>query len=117
MKSVGIMGAGWAGLSCAVRLAQGGYSVTVLEAGKRLGGRASSFLDSKMGGIVDNGQHLFMGCYAESLDFLKTIGTFEKLEFQKNLSVDFLDRQGKTRSLSCSSLPAPLHLFLSLIHI
>lgn len=109
------MGAGWAGLSCAVRLAQAGYRVTVLEAGKRLGGRASSFHDSKTGDSIDNGQHLLMGCYTESLEFLKTIGTFNKLQFQENLAVDFLDRQGKTYRLSCPSLPAPLHLFTGLL--
>lgn len=109
------MGAGWAGLSSAVRLAQAGYVVTVLEAGKRLGGRASSFVDPKTGVTVDNGQHLLMGCYAESLDFLKTIGTLDKLEFQDDLSVDFLDRRGKSYRLACGSLPAPLHLFTGLL--
>lgn len=115
MKSAIVMGAGWAGLSCSIRLAQAGYRVTVLEAGKRLGGRASSFHDSKTGDTVDNGQHLLMGCYTESLSFLKTIGTFNKLQFQKNLSVDFLDRQGKSYRLSCPSLPAPFHLFTGLL--
>ncbi len=117
MKSVIVIGGGWAGLSCAVHLAGSGYQVTVLEAGKRLGGRASSFVEQKSGRTIDNGQHLFMGCYTETMKFLKTLGTLDKLKFQKNLGVDFVSRTGKISTLSCPRLPSPLHLFAGLLRL
>jgi len=117
MKKVIVMGAGWAGVSAAVRLAQSGYQVTVLEQSKRLGGRASSFKDEKSGEVIDNGQHLFMGCYHAALDFLHTIGSLSKLKFQKNLTVNFVDRKARVFSLSCPPLPAPFHLLAGLLSL
>ena len=40
-----VVGAGFAGLSAAVRLTQAGARVLVLEARARLGGRATAFAD------------------------------------------------------------------------
>jgi len=59
-KRVVIIGAGFAGLAAGVRLSESGHKVRVLERRNHLGGRAYSFLDSKTGDVVDNGQHLFM---------------------------------------------------------
>jgi phytoene dehydrogenase-like protein len=58
-----VVGAGFAGLSAAVRLAKRGARVLVLEARARLGGRATAFPDRDTGEIVDNGQHVLLGCY------------------------------------------------------
>ena len=115
-KTAVVIGAGWAGLSCAVELAQKGYQVSVLEQSNRIGGRASSFTHSS-GNVLDNGQHLFMGCYEYTIQFLTKIGTIHKLYFQKNLSIDFINKQGKTASLKCWNLPAPLHLLSGLIFL
>ena len=57
-----IIGAGVAGLSAAVRLAQAGKRVVVLEEAPRLGGRATAFTDRDTGERVDNGQHVLFGC-------------------------------------------------------
>ena len=38
-RSVAVIGAGWAGLAAAVRLAQNGVACTLFEASKTLGGR------------------------------------------------------------------------------
>lgn len=114
MKSVIVIGGGWAGLSAAVQLAEKGLQVTLLEQSGRLGGRASSFIDDKTGDVVDNGQHLFMGCYSQTIKFLQKIGSYNKLKFQKNLSVDFVDRKAKISALRCLSLPSPCHLFSGL---
>lgn len=110
-KTAIVIGGGWAGLSAAVELADRGFQVTVLEQSGRLGGRASSFYDEKSGETVDNGQHLFMGCYAHTIRFLDKIGSLDKLAFQKNLSVDFVDTDSRAFRLKCWPLPGPLHLF------
>ena len=69
-----VVGAGFAGLSAAVRLTKRGARVLVLEARSRLGGRATAFTDRETGELVDNGQHVLMGCYTDTLAFLSDIG-------------------------------------------
>ena len=70
-----VIGGGFAGLAAATSLAQRGVPVTVLEANAHLGGRARSFVEKTTGDVIDNGQHLFMGCYTATLKFLERIGT------------------------------------------
>ena len=53
-----------------MRLTRGGARVLVLEARPRLGGRATAFPDPATGELVDNGQHILLGCYAETFAFL-----------------------------------------------
>ena len=57
-----VIGAGFAGLSAAVRMTKNGARVLVLEARARLGGRATAFPDRETGDLVDNGQHVLLGC-------------------------------------------------------
>ena len=57
-----VVGGGFAGLSAAARLVRRGARVLVLEAKPRLGGRATSFADGATGEVVDNGQHVLLGC-------------------------------------------------------
>ncbi|MDE2143318.1 MAG: hydroxysqualene dehydroxylase HpnE [Elusimicrobia bacterium] len=110
-----ILGAGFAGLSCGVALAQKGRKVLVLDKKPHLGGRAYSFDDPSVG-EADNGQHLFMGCYRATRRFLKTIGTDGKLEIYNDVTVDYAEPGGKRDRLSCPSwLPAPLHLAAGLL--
>ena len=111
-----ILGAGFAGLSCGVALAAKGRKVLVLEKKPHLGGRAYSFDDPAAGLSVDNGQHLFMGCYRATRRFLKTIGTEDKLEIYHDIVVDYAEPGGKRDQLNCPSwLPAPLHLAAGLM--
>jgi len=111
-----ILGGGFSGLSCAVRLAQEGRRVVVLDKKPRLGGRASSFRDPAAGLDVDNGQHLFMGCYRATRRFLKTIGTEDRLEIYPEVVVDYAQAGGRRDRLDCPSwLPAPLHLAAGLM--
>ena len=110
-----IIGAGLAGLSAAVRLAEAGRHVLVFEATKAGGGRARSFPDAATGRELDNGQHLMMGCYHETLAFLRTIDSTDGIYFQRNLSVRMVKPGGKRMSLDCPALPAPLHLATGLL--
>lgn len=74
-----VAGAGLAGLATAVWLAEAGHRVTLVEKRGRLGGRTISFEVPGIEGRVDNGQHLFAGCYDALLRYVDTIGTREQL--------------------------------------
>lgn len=115
-KRVVIIGGGFAGLAAGVRLSERGFEVRLLERRNHLGGRAYSFIDAKTGDVVDNGQHLFMGCYHHTIAFLETIGRLDRLKFQTRPRVDFLDRDGFT-SFDCPPLPAPLHVLVGLLRM
>lgn len=112
--SVAIIGGGLAGLAASVYLADHGFEVELFEKRPILGGRAYSIKDSKTGDILDNGQHLMMGCYHHTLAFLEKIGRREALAFQEKMEVNFADLQGKAYALRCPPLPAPLHLLAGL---
>ena len=105
-----IVGAGFAGLSAAVRLTRNGARVLVLEARARLGGRATAFADRETGELVDNGQHILMGCYTETFAFLRDIGAQDNVRLDPQLAVTMIDRMGRRTRLSCAALPPPLHL-------
>ena len=109
-----VVGAGFAGLSAAVRLTRRGARVLVLEARSRLGGRATAFADSVTGELVDNGQHVLLGCYRETFAFLEAIGATDNVRLQPQLSVTMIDRAGRRSRLACPPLPAPWHLLAGL---
>ena len=69
---LGIVGAGWAGLAAAVGAAQAGHSVTVFESARTAGGRARSVAHESL--VLDNGQHILIGAYAQTLAFMRTVG-------------------------------------------
>jgi hydroxysqualene dehydroxylase len=105
-----VIGAGFAGLSAAVRLTGRGARVLVLEARARLGGRATAFLDRDTGELVDNGQHILLGCYTDTFAFLRDIGAEHHVRLQPRLAVTMIDRMGTRSRLACPSLPPPFHL-------
>jgi squalene-associated FAD-dependent desaturase len=105
-----VVGAGFAGLSAAVRLARRGARVLVVEERRRLGGRASAFADPETGEVVDNGQHALFGCYDETFAFLREIGTEGDVRLEERLDLEIVDRSGQRSRLSSASLPPPLHL-------
>lgn len=105
-----IIGAGFAGLAAAVRLAGAGLGVLVIEEGPRLGGRATAFTDRETGERVDNGQHVLFGCYRETYAFLRCIGTAELAPLQSRLRLTMADTDGRQATLLCPALPAPWHL-------
>lgn len=112
-----IIGGGFAGLAAAVTLAERGIRVSLFERRPILGGRAYSTHDSTTGDVIDNGQHLMMGCYKYTLEFLKKIKTDHLLHFQEEMRVDFADLNGKHYSLKAPNLPSPLHLLAALFRL
>jgi hydroxysqualene dehydroxylase len=107
---VGIVGGGYAGMAAAVALADCGIPVTVFESALQLGGRARgvSYQDTHL----DNGQHLLLGCYVQTLNMIeKTGGNIEQDFLRMPLQ---LDLHGKF-SLKAPRLPAPLHLLVALL--
>src|ERR1035437_9427178 len=115
MKDAVVIGAGFAGLSAAVALAERGVRVTVLEGKPAPGGRAYSFTDPDSGDFVDNGQHVLMGCYGETLDFLKRIGAYDQLVFHEDLEIEMLAGPGQSAILKTARLAGPLHMTAALL--
>ncbi len=105
-----VVGAGFAGLSAAAAMADAGRRVLVLEARPQLGGRATAFPDRVTGELVDNGQHVLFGCYAQTFVFLRRVGAEANVRRQAALSVPYLDQYGNRSVLECPALPPPLHL-------
>jgi squalene-associated FAD-dependent desaturase len=110
-----VVGAGFAGLSAAVRLTDAGRRVLVIEARSRLGGRATAFPDRETGELVDNGQHVLLGCYTDTFAFLRTIGALDNVRVGTQLAVTMIDREGRLSRLTCPPLPPPLHLVAGIL--
>lgn len=107
---VAVIGAGYAGLAAAVELAAQGISVTVFEAARQLGGRARQI--NYHGMALDNGQHILLGAYRETLRLMRLTGAdpaalLLRLPLQLVIPGHF--------SLQAAPLPAPLHLALALL--
>jgi squalene-associated FAD-dependent desaturase len=105
-----VIGAGVAGLSAAVRLADAGFAVTVLERAPRGGGRTSVFTDRETGERVDNGQHVLFGCYRETYALLDRIGTAHLAPLQPRLSLAMARDDGRQFTLACPDVRPPWHL-------
>lgn len=110
MKKCLVIGGGFAGLSASVHLSNTGYNVELIEASPKLGGRAYSFIDKRTSTLIDNGQHIMMGCYKETLGFLSLIDASNKVEVQKKLFVNFIKPNFEHHHLKASSLPFPFDL-------
>jgi squalene-associated FAD-dependent desaturase len=110
-----VIGAGFAGLSAAVRLTRNGARVLVLEARGRLGGRATAFHDRETGELVDNGQHVLLGCYGDTFAFLREIGALDNVRVQPQLAVTMIDRDGRRSRLAFPSFSSPFHLLAGIL--
>jgi len=107
-RTVVIVGGGLAGLAAAARLVQAGFRVTVLESRPRLGGRASSFGDVETGALVDNCQHVSLGCCTAFQDLCETTGLSRFFVTERTLN--FVGPAGEVRRIRNAWLPAPFHL-------
>jgi squalene-associated FAD-dependent desaturase len=121
-RRIAVVGAGYAGLAAAMELVRAGASVTLYEANRVAGGRARrvEYRDS----VLDNGQHILLGAYRETLALVRELGTEDALAcFPLRLEmVDVtpakagapldtgLRRDDMLFSLSTPRWPAPFHL-------
>ncbi len=97
-RRVAVVGAGWSGMAAAVRATQAGAQVTVLEASRHLGGRARALDATLPDGtpvLLDNGQHILIGAYAETLRLIETVGVDPDQSLMRlPLELRFPDRAG-----------------------
>jgi len=113
MKIV-VVGGGFAGLAAATVLQERRHDVVLVERRGVFGGRATSSRDAVTGDEVDNGTHLMIGAYKETLELLRRAGASDLLLFQDDLRLDWVDDRGTT-ALVCPPLAAPLHLLVGLL--
>lgn len=105
--SVAVVGGGLAGLAAGCALAGAGFRVTLLERRLYLGGRASSYEHPGTGEVVDNCQHVLLGCCTNLVDFYRRIGVEEKIRWFDRLV--FVEPGGRQSAITPSWLPAPFH--------
>ncbi|GFH38118.1 hydroxysqualene dehydroxylase HpnE [Streptomyces pacificus] len=111
-----VVGGGLAGMTAALRLADAGLRVTLLENRPRLGGLVFSFRRGEL--TVDNGQHVYLRCCTAYRWFLDRVGGARLAPLQPRLDVPVLDaahpRGPRLGRLRRTALPVPLHLAASL---
>ena len=86
-----IIGAGLAGLSAAVRLAERGRAVAVYEAAGQAGGRCRSYYDPGFGAVIDNGNHLLLSGNDAAMNYLTLIGGAGRLQGPQKAEFAFAD--------------------------
>ncbi len=103
-----MVGAGYAGLAAAFELVSVGCAVSVFEANRTPGGRARRV--EYRGALLDNGQHLLLGAYGETLRLMRAAGVSDLALVRTPLTLVF---PGKF-DLRAPRLPAPAHLLVAL---
>lgn len=88
--------------------------VVLLEGRSFCGGRAYAFREPTLGTTIDNGQHLLMGCYRATFEYLRHIGSLDQVSILPRLQVDFLGPDARPAPLVCPGWPAPWHLLAGL---
>lgn len=109
-----IIGGGWSGLATAIHLVKHNKKVLVLESSRQPGGRALSVAFHQH--TVDNGTHIMIGAYRETLQLLTTIGLQQTELFERHpFSLTLRRLNGRKISLPASGFPSPLHLLMSFL--
>lgn len=132
---IAVIGGGLAGLSAALDLTDAGREVVLFERRPYVGGKAYSFQDPNFDVVLDNGQHITMRCCTAFQSLLERIGCADVVRYQEHLEVAVIDPESRGRHVSVIAggglrglgglgglgrlgrqlLPAPLHMFPSLV--
>ncbi len=107
MKTVAIIGGGLAGLAAGCALSDAGFTVTLFERRPYVGGRASSYEHPGTGEVVDNCQHVLLGCCTNLIHFYDQLGVSDQIRWFSDLT--FIEPGGRASHLGSSFLPAPMH--------
>ena len=108
-----VVGGGLAGIAAALRSAELGRKVTLLESRPRLGGLATSFRRGDLS--IDNGQHVFLRCCTAYRWLIDRLGATELTVLQPRLDIPVLSPGGRSARLQrLPGVPAPAHLGASL---
>ena len=96
--SIGIVGAGLAGMVAAMDLADAGHDVEMFELRPFVGGKVSSWQD-KEGNHIEMGLHVFFGCYYNLFGIMKRTGSFDtELRIKEHVHT-FVNEGGKLGAL------------------
>lgn len=106
-----VVGAGWAGLSCAYELTQAGHKVTLIEAAPQCGGRARSVNWGNQ--LIDNGQHVMVGAYHTLRALIKKLGLNEQQLF-KIFPLELIVHGKVKFKFKLPDIPAPFNLLLGI---
>ncbi|NUJ79296.1 FAD-dependent oxidoreductase [Methylocystis sp. FS] len=96
-ETIHVVGAGLAGLACALRLAGAGRRVALYEAARMAGGRCRSYFDASLGLTIDNGNHLLLSGNTAARDYATRIGASDALVGPDECAFDFLDARTAER--------------------
>ncbi len=113
--NIAVVGAGWAGLAAAVEATRAGHRVAVYETARSLGGRARAVEAALPDGrpvTLDNGQHILIGAYTESLRLMRQVGVNPDADLLRlPLTLQFPDGRG----LRLPRLPVPLDVLAGIL--
>src|SRR5438105_15914264 len=90
--TVAVVGGGLAGLAAGCALSGAGFRVSLFERRPYLGGRASSYEHPGTGEIIDNCQHVLLGCCTNLIDFYRRTAVANKIRWYDTLT--FLEPGG-----------------------
>ena len=108
MATVHVIGAGMAGISCAVELVKARQRVVLWEAAAQAGGRCRSFHDATLDRTIDNGNHLILGANPAVFAYLETVGARDGLVGQERAAFPFVDlRTGERWTVRPNAGPVP----------
>jgi squalene-associated FAD-dependent desaturase len=112
-RKFAVVGGGWAGCAAAVELAKNGHAVTLFESTRTLGGRARGVqLDGRM---LDNGQHILLGAYRDTLSLMNTVGiNADEVLLRLPLQMRYPPHSGGMDFIA-PRLPAPWHMLIALL--
>ena len=94
---VGIVGAGLAGMVCAMDLADAGHDVEIFELRPFVGGKVSSWKD-KDGNHIEMGLHVFFGCYYNLFGIMERTGSYDLLRMKEHIHT-FVNKGGDLGAL------------------